>query len=410
MPPETPQPDASVLLARGTLADDLAGYVLLPAAAEPHTHLDKALLAARFPNATGDFAGAFEAVEEAYRHAMTPPDIEARVLAVLGLGLQRGYTAVRSHVNCERGIGTTGVEVLCALRDAAAALVDLQVVPLASKPVTGREGAENRAILRDALDAGADLMGGFPQADPRPVDAMRLLVGMAAEAGVPVDLHLDETTDPSMFVLGEFADEVLRNGLAGRATASHCVSLGQQDPATIARTADQLAGAGIGVVTLPQTNLWLQGRDAPTRVPRGLTAVGALRRAGVVVAAGGDNRRDPFNPLGRVDPLETAALMVAAAHVSPGDAYRAVSSDARTVLGLPAAGTGPGEVADLLAVRARDVAEAVAGADLDRWVFRGGSVVARTRVLDEVDAAALLVQQLRGGAGAPEREGAAWRS
>ena len=45
-------------------------------------------------------------------------------------------------------------------------------------------------------------------------------------------------------------------------------------------------------------------------MPRGLTAVRALLDAGVVVAAGADNLQDPFNPLGRACPFETAALMV----------------------------------------------------------------------------------------------------
>lgn len=389
--------------APGTAAarHDLDGYVLLPAAAEPHAHLDKTLLAERFPNPAGDFPGAFEAVERAYRSAMTRADVERRVLAAVGTSVQRGYTAFRTHVNCEEGIGARGVEVLCELRAALADLVDLQVAALASKPVTGHEGRDQRAALRDAVDAGADLMGGFPQADARPVEAMRLLVAMAAEAGLGVDLHLDETTDAAMFVLGEYAGEVTRAGLAGRATASHCVSLGMQDPATVARTAEELAEAGVGVVTMPQTNLWLQGRDADSRVPRGLTAVRALRRAGVAVAAGGDNRQDPFNPLGRFDPFETAALAVAAAHLAPPDAYRAVSTDARAVMGLEAVGVEPGARADLVAVRARDLAEAVATADLDRWVFRAGDLVARTRVHDDVDARVLVHERRAGARAAP---------
>ena len=52
-------------------------------------------------------------------------------------------------------------------------------------------------------------------------------------------------------------------------------------------------------------------------MPRGLTAVRALREAGVVVAAGADNLQDPFNPLGRACPFETAGLMVWTAHLSP---------------------------------------------------------------------------------------------
>ena len=55
-------------------------------------------------------------------------------------------------------------------------------------------------------------------------------------------------------------------------------------------------------------------------MPRGVTAVKALRAAGVNVAAGADNLQDPFNPVGRGDPLETAGLMIMTAHVLPADA------------------------------------------------------------------------------------------
>jgi cytosine deaminase len=163
------------------------------------------------------------------------------------------------------------------------------------------------------------------------------------------------------------------------------VSLGQQDAERARRTAAAAAAAGIGVVTLPQTNLWLQGRGEDVRVPRGLTAIRLLRDAGAVVAGGGDNWRDPFNPLGRIDPFETVQLLVAAAHFDAADAYAAVSAAPRRLMGLPGVSVSPGSAADLLAVRARSLAEAVAAADADRWVFRGGELVARTRATREVD-------------------------
>jgi len=99
------------------------------------------------------------------------------------------------------------------------------------------------------------------------------------------------------------------DGFAHSATASHCVSLGMQDAPRQREIAELVAGAGIGVVALPHTNLYLQGRGSAP-MPRGLTAVAALRDAGVNVAAGADNLQDPFNPMGRGCPFETASLMV----------------------------------------------------------------------------------------------------
>lgn len=363
---------------------DLAGYLLLPTAAEPHAHLDKALLAERYPNPAGDLRRAVEAARLAYG-SMDEADIRDRAARAVATALRHGYTAIRTHVNCERGIGTRAVRALCALRDEYADLIDLQVVAMLLPPIVGSAGAEHRALLTEAIALGANAVGGAPQFDERPGESVRLLVRMAAEAGLQIDLHLDETTDARMFTLELYAAEVERHGLSGRATASHCVSLGQQARAKAERAVAALARAGIGVVTLPQTNLWLQGRGEVTRVRRGLTAISLLLKAGVVVAGGGDNWRDPFNPLGRIDPLETAALLVAAAHLSPEAAYAAVSARARRVLGLPPIAVEEGSRADLLAIRARSIGEAVASADPDRWVFRAGRLIARTRVTFDVD-------------------------
>lgn len=363
---------------------DVEGYLLLPAAAEPHAHLDKALLAERYPNPSGDLQRAVEAARAAYA-SMDEDDIRSRATRAIATSVSHGYTAIRTHVNCEHGIGTRGARVLCELRDELADLVDLQVVAMLLGQITGPPGAEQRAILEEAVALGVDVVGGAPELDQRPDEAVGLLVDAAADAGLPVDLHLDETTDVGVFSLRAFAAAVARRDLGGRATASHCVSLGQQHADTARETACALAAAGIGVVTLPQTNLWLQGRNEDVRVPRGLTAIRLLCDAGVPVAGGGDNCRDMFNPLGRIDPFEAAELLVAAAHFSAAEAYAAVSTTARRVLGLSPVAVAAGSAADLLAVRASSIGEAVAAASADRWVFRGGELVSRSRVIADVD-------------------------
>ena len=366
---------------------DLTGYVLLPAAAEPHAHLDKALLGERFPNRTGDIPGALAAMKEAFP-SITEDDVRARASRALLTAVRNGYTSVRTHVNIEEGIGTRGLRALCDVRERFAALVDVEIVAMAGKPYSPHP--VHQALLAEAIAAGADAVGGAPEFDPDPAATVRRLVALAAEHGLPIDLHLDETTNASVFTLEVYAEEVIRRGLAGRATASHCVSLGQQSPQVARSAARALAEAGVGVVTLPQTNLWLQGRSEATRVPRGLTTVRLLREEGVVLAAGGDNCRDPFNPLGRIDPTETAALLVAAAHVTSAEAWEAVSTNARHVMGLSAYGVGPGSPADLVAMRARNIDDAVAAGEADRWVFRRGELVSRTRVVNDVEPMDLL--------------------
>ena len=122
--------------------------------------------------------------------------------------------------------------------------------------------------------------------------------------------------------------------------------------------------------------------------PRGLTAVGPLRAAGATVAAGGDNLRDPFHPVGRGDALEVAALMVTCGHLSPAAALDSVTAAPRAALGLPPARIAPGYSADLVALPAVDALEALGAASAHRTVWRAGAIVARTTVSTEIAAPA----------------------
>ena len=163
------------------------------------------------------------------------------------------------------------------------------------------------------------------------------------------------------------------DGFDSAVTASHCVSLGQQDPAVQAATAELVAAAQISVVALPHTNLFLQGREVAP-MPRGLTAIPALLAAGVNVAAGADNLQDPFNPVGRACPFETAGLMIMAAHQLPAAAWHSVSTAAAKVIDLSRrrSASQVGAPANLLAVRAATVREAIAFGPSDRIVWRRG--------------------------------------
>ena len=143
-------------------------------------------------------------------------------------------------------------------------------------------------------------------------------------------------------------------------------------PAHQREVAELVAAAGISVVALPATNLYLQGRQHQEAMPRGVTAVHALRAAGAVVAAGGDNLQDPFNPVGRGCPFETAALMILTAHLLPAEAWDMVSTDARRAIGVAPAALEVGGSADLLAVKASTIREAIAFAPADRVIIRRG--------------------------------------
>ncbi len=348
---------------------DLDGRLLLPAAVEPHAHLDKAFLAERIANPTGDLTGAIEAMA-ANRHLTTVADITERAERAARLMATNGYVAVRTHADLTLENGMRSVEALTAVRDRLADVISIEIVALCGWPVTGAGGADQRALLREAMAGGADLVGGCPHLDDDIGTATDVLLDIATEFGVGVDLHTDETLDPTVDGLSELCRAVL-TGFAHPVTASHCVSLGQRCEDDQRRVADLVAAAGVNIVTLPHTNLFLQGRGrAP--MPRALTAVAALLQAGATVAAGADNLQDPFNPVGRACPFETAGLMIMAAHLTPREAWRAVSEAPACVLGRQTPAVAVGAPADLLAVRAATLREAIAMGPADRLRLRFG--------------------------------------
>jgi cytosine deaminase len=356
---------------------DLRGFLLLPAPAEPHAHFDTALTADRIPNPSGDLNGAIDAWLD-YQRSVPREDFVARAIEAALLGLANGATAIRTHVGIYEPVGLTAVEALLEVRERLRDLVHLQLVALTVE-LTGPECANLRAMLRAAVELGADVVGGCPHLDQRPLAYHDLTLSLAAEFGRPIDLHTDETLDPMVLYLPHLAGLVTTTGFAYGATASHCVSLGVQPSERAAEVAAQVAAAKVAVVCNPQTNLFLQARGQSTAPVRGLTALRALLDAGVTVAGGGDNLRDPFNPVGRVDPLETASLLVTAGHLTPEEAYAAVSAGARAAMGLPEIQVAPGFPAEFLAVQASSLREALAGGT-SRVVIHQGRMVSRTTV------------------------------
>lgn len=356
---------------RATIVD-LDGYTLVAASVEPHAHLDKAFLADVIVNETGDLLGAIAAMHAARDRLNLDETIE-RAERAARLMAANGSRLIRTHADVTTANGLTSVNALAEVRRRVADIVDIQIVALADSPVAGPGGAAVRVLVNDAIGAGADLVGGCPHLEPGgSAIATEVLLAIAAEHGVGVDLHTDETLDVGADGLGELALMVRSTGFPHPVTASHCVSLGVRPEADQRRIAAAVAEAGIAVIALPATNLYLQGRNHQQAMPRGVTAVRALREAGVTVAAGADNVQDPFYPFGRGCPFETAALMTLTTHLLPGDAWACVTDDAATATGASPQQVAVGQPADLIAVRARSLREAIAVGPEDRIVWRAG--------------------------------------
>jgi len=344
---------------------DCEQNLVVPAFVEPHAHLDKALTADRIANPGGDLDGAISAWVD-YRDSVSAEDFRLRAREALAIYERNGCCAVRSHVDVGPGIGLAAVEALVEVR--AEASIDVQLVGLVNG-ITSRDAAQTVALLADAVDMGLDVVGGVPHLESDPAAAIEKLLTFAGERNLPVDLHVDENLDAHSNDLETLAGRVTATGFDQPVTASHCVALSTKPADDQRRISELTAAAGIAVVALPQTNLYLQARGQTVSPPRAIGPVKVLQSAGVTVAAGGDNMRDPFCLVGRGDPLETASLLVMAAHLSPTEAMTAVSAGARMAVastvdrrGLLSSSLIPqiGDSWPLLKISASTVGEAVA--------------------------------------------------
>jgi cytosine/creatinine deaminase len=351
----------------------LPGWLLLGAAAEPHAHLDKALSWAHTDQRYGGLDTAITSWRR-YAGTMSGADVSTRARRALGQYLANGVTAVRTHTDVLPGPEPLrGMKALLRLREEVRDVLDLQVAVL-----PGPDAPD--PVVADALRMGADAVGGCPHLAADPAAETGRLLDLAERFGVPADLHTDEQLRADMVSVRELCRQVRARGMRQQVTASHCVSLGCLDAGMLTRVVGEIRLAGLGIVSLPITNMYLQGRGHAGPVPRGITALRALLDAGVEVAAGGDNLRDPFNPAGRADPFETTSLLMTAGHLDAGTALAAVTSAARRVLGLPPAGPVAGAVASLVAVPVPALADAVAGPGDERVVIHRGRLVSRTTV------------------------------
>jgi cytosine deaminase len=348
---------------------DLDGWLLLAAPAEPHAHLDKALTFDLIQPPLGDLDAAIDSWV-GFASGLTVEAIAERARTQALAMLANGITAIRTHVDIRAGAGTLGAEALVQVREELSDLIDLQIVAMPSWLAADTE-------IAAALDLGLDLLGGAPHHAVNPVGEVDRMVALAEKRGLGLDLHTDEHLDGPL-TLDHYARLVRALPGGKRYTASHCVRLGTLPVGRRDAVIAEVRISDLGVISLPATNLYLQGRQHATQVPRGVTALRALIDAGVRVAAGADNVRDSFNPVGRSDAFETASLLVTAGHLTPTEAWHLVSDGARSVMGLPLAGPHVGAQADLLAVPSATLVQAIAEGPADRFVIHRGDLVARS--------------------------------
>jgi len=368
--------------ATATETIDLAGRLVTAPLVEPHIHLDAVLTVGQpRPNVSGSL---FEGIAIWAERVpdLSYEDVQSRASQVLRWQLACGVQHVRSHVDvCDPQLRALRAHV--DLREEVRGLIDLQLVAFPQQGILAFDGG--RDLMRRAVELGADVVGGIPHYEltrEDGVESVRFAMALADEHGLAVDIHCDETDDDHSRFIEVMAAETIRRGMSGRVTASHTTAMHSYNNAYAYRLINNIARAGLHMVTNPLDNSVLQGRFDTGPIRRGHTRVKQLQEAGVNVCIGHDSVMDPWYPLGYGDPLQAAFVLVHLGQMS-GDAQlrrliEMTTTNPARALRVPDYGLRLGGPADLVVFDAPTEADALRLVAPRTLVLRGGKVVARS--------------------------------
>ena len=359
---------------------DAGGDLVTPPFVDAHFHMD-AVLSYGLPrvNASGTLLEGIALWGE-LKPALTQDALVERALRYCDWAVARGLLAIRTHVDvCDERL--LAVEALLDVKRRVAPYLDLQLVAFPQDGLLRSPGAFDN--LKRAMQMGVDVVGGIPHFErtmAQGAESVRLLCEYAAEQGLRVDMHCDETDDPLSRHIETLAYETQRLGLHGRVAGSHLTSMHSMDNYYVSKLLPLIAESGVAAIANPLINITLQGRHDTYPKRRGMTRVPELLAAGVDVAFGHDCVLDPWYGMGSGDMLEVAHMGLHVAQMTSlaamAQCFQAVTVTPARILGLDGYGLAPGCHADLVILDAGSAVEAIRLRAARRLVLRRGQVVA----------------------------------
>jgi cytosine deaminase len=352
---------ASQLAQDGAHEIALDGRLVLPGFVETHIHLDKSCISDRCTCHTGTLREAIESVAAAKRD-FTEEDIYARGRRTLEKAIVQGTTRMRAHAEVDPRIGLKGFRAISQLKRDFAWAVELQVCVFPQEGLLNDPGCD--ALLVQACEEGADLIGGCPYTDSDPHGQIARIFDLARRYDIDIDFHLDFDLDPSWMHLDEVCRQTKVHGWGGRVAIGHATKLSAVDDAALKLIGARLADAGVAVTVLPATDLFLMGRDAEHSVPRGVAPAHRLLGCGVICSLATNNVLNPFTPFGDCSLLRMANLYANVAQLGRPEQLSAcmemVTSLPARLMNLKDYGIAVGNPADIVVLDCADSIAAVA--------------------------------------------------
>lgn len=360
---------------------DAEGCLVTPTFVDPHLHLDKVF------TARDGRTSQSETLEEAiglmhdFKEDYTVEDVKARAVKAIRSSVKYGCTKIRAQADVDTIGGLTPLRGILAAKEECKEIADIQVVAFPQEGILRDEGTEE--LLRESMDLGADVIGGMPASERSRETAqehVNIVFEIAKKYDVDIDMHIDQSKDPSDQNLEYATLKSIRDGYQGRVTGGHCVSLAYQNDDYASKVIELLRKSDFNVCFNPQI-LAIMGIDSEPRT-RGVTRVRELVDAGVNVAAAQDTICDQFHLYGTGDPLDYGLLAAYAAQYNSSEkaeiVYDMLTFNAAKVMRLSDYGVKVGNPADLNVIEAPNIREALRLRPSRSHVLKRGDIVSQT--------------------------------
>lgn len=358
--------------------------LVIPPFIEPHIHLDTTQTAGEPSwNLSGTL---FEGIERwAERKALlTHEDVKQRAIQTLKWQIANGIQFVRTHVDVSDP-NLVALKAMLEVREEIKEWVELQIVAFPQEGILSYPNG--KALLEEALELGADVIGAIPHFEftrEYGVESLHYVFDLAEKYQVLVDVHCDEIDDEQSRFIETLATLAYERGIGHRVTASHTTAMHSYNGAYASRLFRLLRMAGINFVANPLVNIHLQGRFDGYPKRRGITRVKEMLEANINVCFGHDDVFDPWYPMGTANMLQVLHMGLHVCQIMGyeqiNDSLKLIGShSARTLNVQDRYGIEVGKPANLLILPAENGFDAVRRQVPVRYSIRHGRVIADTR-------------------------------
>lgn len=315
-------------------------------------------------------------VAQHVKQLYTAKDVFARVDEAMRLAIQHGTCAIRLFADVDDACGLNAINGLLEIRAKYESIMTVQVVAFAQDGILDKS---TQRLMRQALELGADVVGGIPWIEPTAkLQQAHVTECFQLAKDFDRDLHFvcDDVIDPDMRTVEIVARQTMANDYRSRVSVTQCAALSAYPDDYQTAIVNLIKDADLNIFSNSHVSLIATGFDTRQPWPRAIAPVRQLLAAGIAVACAQDDIDNWYYPFGRNDMLEVAQFMAHvgqfAWHDDVDQLLPMVTTTPARVLGLTNHGIYVGEEANLVVLEASDWHEALQfQADKSFVILRG---------------------------------------